>query len=77
MADFLKANSFALSKCVETCFKIFIKLEKIYVHKASFSCFLFIGKKFAQILKYFAQLCDCTNAAFRNPGLLLQLLGLT
>ena len=33
---------------------------------AIFSCFAFINQKFAQTLKYFAQLCDCMIAAFRN-----------
>ena len=35
---------------------------------ASFSCFLFISPKFAQILKYFAQSCDCMIAAFKNSA---------
>ena len=31
-------------------------------------CFAFISPKFAQILKYFAQSCDCMIAAFKNSG---------
>ena len=33
---------------------------------AIISCFAFTSPKFAQILKYFAQLCDCMIVAFRN-----------
>ena len=33
-----------------------------------FSCFTFFSPKFAQILKYFAQSCDCMIAAFRNSA---------
>ena len=33
---------------------------------ARFFSFLFFSQNFAQILKYFAQLCDCMIAAFRN-----------
>ena len=36
------------------------------VNNTSFSCFAFNNPKFAQIHKYFAQLCDCMIAAFIN-----------
>ena len=71
--DFLKASSFAQSKCsdwqfcAETSVKIVIekhetrKLCQIVTKKlivfASFSCFAFISTKLEQLLKYFAQSC--------------------
>ena len=33
-----------------------------------FSLLTFISPKFAQVLKYFAQLCDCMIVAFRNSA---------
>ena len=44
----------------------FVKLWQIHEMCVSFSCFAFVSRKFAQILKYFAQSCDCMIAAFRN-----------
>ena len=46
----------------------FVKLWQIYGISAIFTCFVFFSPKFAQILKYFAQLCDCMIAAFRKFG---------
>ena len=46
--------------------KNFVKLWQIHEISANFSCFMFISPKFAQILQYFAQSCDCMIAAFRN-----------
>ena len=34
----------------------------------NFSCFAFVSPKFAQIIKYFAQSCDCRIAAYRNSA---------
>ena len=50
----------------------YVKLENIvillYIYNicASFSGLHFISPRFAKILKYFAQSCDCMIAAFRN-----------
>ena len=35
-------------------------------NNAIFSCFVFNSPKFAQLLKYFAQSCDCMIAASIN-----------
>ena len=62
-------------KCVKDCIKKRVKLDKfgqmwqIYEICVSFSCIPLSSPKFAQILKYFAQLCDCMIAAYRNSGL--------
>ena len=37
-------------------------------NKCQFILFALISPKFAQILKYFAQSCDCMIATFRNSG---------
>ena len=47
---------------------LFVKLWQILEISLIFSCFAFISPKFAQIIKYFAQSCDCMIAAFRNSG---------
>ena len=39
---------------------------------SSSSCFEFISRKFVQILKYFAQSCNCMIAAFRNSVVTLR-----
>ena len=85
-SDFLKANSFAQSKCsefkfffAETCVKMTLQhvelqnlcqpWDKCMKLLPVFSpCFVVISPKFAQILKYIAQLCDCMIAAFINSG---------
>ena len=41
---------------------------QIHEISASYSCFALLSPKFAQILKYFAQSCDCMIAAFRNSA---------
>ena len=48
--------------------KKIIKLLHIRNISAMFSCFAFLSTKFAQIIKYFVQLCDCMIAAFRNSA---------
>ena len=80
--DFLKANSFAQSKCSEWFFlqkHVFkMTLENIKKTRKTLSnCDKYMKlvpvfpvsgslvQKFAQILKYFAQSCDCMIAAFR------------
>ena len=40
----------------------------MHLISTSFSCLAFLSPKFNQILKYFAQSCDCMIAAFRNSG---------
>ena len=47
---------------------LFVNLRQIHEISGSFSSFAFISPKFAQILKYFAQSCDCMITAFRNSG---------
>ena len=46
----------------------FVKLWQIHEFCTIFSCFTYICPKLAQILKYFALLCDCMIVAFRNSG---------
>ena len=63
--------------CIVTCVKNdiktcktrknnFVKLRQIHEISDSFSYFELIGPKFAQVLKYFAQLRHCMIAGFRN-----------
>ena len=61
-----------VQKHIHTCKtkKNFVKFGQIYEISASFSCFTFISQNFAQILKYFVQLCECMIAALRNSAAL-------